>query len=128
MRVATLLARRATCHGLCAFALGLFVASSAPARGQERDAFYKDLTVGDLGIARAGLQDALETRRSAELAPWGNVATGASGSFMPLRTFRIKSGFFCREYRETLLLAGVLADRIGTACRADNGVWIRVQG
>jgi len=127
MRVVARLARRAIRHGLRACTLGLFVAFLDPAHGQGGDAFYKALTEGDLVIARSGLQDALETRRSMDVAQWRNAASGTSGSIMPTRTFRIKNGFFCREYRETLLAAGTLIDRIGTACRAGNGVWVRVE-
>ena len=127
MRLIARLSRRAMGLALCVMAVGVIADAPRSAQGQDRDAFYKELTEGDLVIARASLQEALEKRRSLDVGQWRNAATGASGSVMPTRTFRIQSGFFCRDYRETVLAAGALADRIGTACRDNNGVWIRVE-
>jgi hypothetical protein len=127
MTVATRLARSGLRHALHVCALGLFVAFQGPARGQDRDPFYEDLTTNDQAIADSRLQETLDRRRSMDAAQWRNPASGASGSFMPLRTFRIKTGFFCRDYREMLLAVGTLIERTGTACRAGNGVWIRVE-
>ncbi len=111
------------------FAVGLClaVAASAAAHGQEPDTFYNGLAAGDTVFARLTLQDGLETHPSRELAEWRNDATGNSGSVTPVRTFRIKTGFFCRDFLETVVAAGAPAERAGTACRREDGAWIRVE-
>lgn len=111
--------------GLCSLALGLCL--TVPAGGEHLAAFYDGLVDSDRVFARASLQDALETRRSLQAAEWRNDASGNSGAIMPVRTFRIQSGHFCREFRESLVNAGALAERTGTACRREDGVWILVE-
>ncbi len=126
MRVASV--RRARVAGFSALGIGLcLLVATLPARGQERDSFYGGLHPGDLVLARATLQDTLETHRRLQAAPWQNDATGASGLVTPLRTFRIEGGYFCREFREELRLSDGVAKRVGTACRREDGVWIRVE-
>ena len=120
--------RRARAAGLSAMGIGLcLLAASLPARGQVSDLFYGGLNPGDLVLARAVLQDTLETHRRHQAAPWRNDATGTSGLITPLRTFRIKGGFFCREFHEELQSGDAVAKRLGTACRREDGVWIRVE-
>jgi len=126
MRVASL--RRSRAAGITALGIGLcLLVAALPARGQGSDSFYGSLHPGDLVLARAVLQDTLETHRRQQAAPWRNDATGNSGLFTPLRTFRITSGFFCREFREELRSSAAVAQRTGTACRREDGVWIRVE-
>lgn len=111
--------------GLCSLVLGLSL--TVPAGGEQLVAFYDGLVEGDRAYAHASLQDALETRRSLQAAKWHNDASGNSGEIMPVRTFRILSGAFCREFRESLVKAGAPAERTGTACRREDGVWILVE-
>jgi surface antigen len=111
--------------GLCSLALGLCL--TVPASGEQLAAFYDGLVEGDRAIARDRFQDALETRHSLQAAEWHNDASGNSGAVMPVRTFRIPSGHYCREFRESLVNAGTLAERTGTACRREDGVWILVE-
>jgi surface antigen len=127
MRLARGIGPHAT--SLCFFAVGLYLtaATSSTAHGQELDVFFDGLAAGDTILARSTLQEGLETRRSQEVAQWRNDTTGNSGTVTPLRTFRIKTGFFCRDFRETLVTAGYPAERIGTACRREDGIWIRVE-
>lgn len=88
---------------------------------------YDRLNGGDLALARSVLQETLETQRSEEIRLWRNDATGNSGSVMPLRTFKIKTGHFCRDYRETVLAGRTMASRTGTACRSGNGLWVSIE-
>lgn len=117
----------------CFFAVGLYLTVAASsvahgtAHGQEPDTFYNGLAAGDVALAHSTLQEGLETRRSQEVAQWRSNATGNLGTVTPLRTFRIETGFFCRDFRETLVAAGSPAERAGTACRREDGVWIRVE-
>jgi len=117
-----------TCIKLLCIALGLGVAAKAGAMGPEGEPaqFYAGLTEGDLSIALAALQETLETRRSNEMNAWRDGATGIAGSIVPLRTFRIETGVYCRDYRETILAGGHVTARALTACRDGDGRWIPV--
>ncbi|MEP4770132.1 MAG: hypothetical protein ABJY83_19685 [Roseibium sp.] len=71
------------------------------------------------------VQDALETRISGEPlhisqdGDWSDVLT-------PIKTYKSKSGHWCRQYlRETTIGKMGLTIR-GTACRDENGLWTTV--
>jgi surface antigen len=110
-------------------AIGLLLtfATAATARGQAPNAPYGGLSDGDAALAHDTLQKTLEFRRSGDTAKWRNVETGTSGTITPLRTFRIASGAFCREFRETLVVADSPIERTDTACRRPDDVWLRVE-
>ncbi|RMD62509.1 MAG: hypothetical protein D6826_07225 [Alphaproteobacteria bacterium] len=117
-------------------ALLLFATGTGPAPAQTwkepqsaaHGALFERLAPSDAELARVALQETLETRPSEEIYLWRNERTGRSGAITPLRTFRIKSGHFCREYRETVIVERKLATRTGVACRADDGTWVQVKG
>lgn len=127
MRIAV---RLAGPGGLLFFlALGFGVAA-APAAGEQsasRGAFYDGLSAADRGLARASVQQTLERRLSRDMGRWRNDASGNSGAVMPLRTFRVADGQYCREYKETIVADGKIVSRLGTACRTDDGAWIPVE-
>ena len=85
------------------------------------------LTAGDIDLSQAILQDVLESQRSRQMRLWSNDATGVSGSVMPLKTFKIKTGHYCRNYRETLIAGGRMETRDATACRTKDGLWIPIE-
>ena len=73
---------------------------------------------GDIGAVPADvLQLALETRPSGEAVPFRSAE--ASGTIMPVRTWRSSEGGYCRDYAVTLSSDSVE----GTACRDAGGVW-----
>ncbi len=113
----------------CFFAIGVYltIAAVLTANGQTPDVLYGQLGASDAARARAVLQKTLETKRSQEKAEWHSDTTGTSGTITPLRTYRIKSGVFCRDFRETLIITGSPVERVGSACRRTEGVWIRVE-
>jgi len=110
-----------------AFGLYLTLVATPAAHGQVPDTFYDSAAADDRARAHSMLQEGLETHRSQEIAQWRSNTTGNSGTITPLRTFRIETGFFCRDFRETLVTAVSLAERVGTACRRKDGVWSRVE-
>ena len=114
---------------ICFLAVGLFltVAAAQMANGQTPDVLYGQIGASDAARARAILQETLETRRSQETAEWQSDAAGISGTVTPLRTYRVKGNFFCRDFRETLIVTGSPIERVGTACRRVDGVWIRME-
>ena len=89
--------------------------------------FYGALAESDVGLARSALQDTLETWVTGEPGNWQNGATGIEGSVTPLRTYRIASGTYCRDYQEIVTRQENVLTRSRTACRDANGVWIPVE-
>lgn len=77
--------------------------------------------------AENALQETLEILPSESTRRWKVDSTGISGSVTPLRTFRIKTGHFCREFQESIARYGEVATRIEVACRKPEGGWIVVQ-
>ena len=79
------------------------------------------------GMAESTLQTALESRRSGETLFWLGE-TSSFGSVTPLRTWRSRSGHFCRAFEEE-----VRADKAApqleqsVACRESDGIWKRVK-
>ena len=81
----------------------------------------------DRGLAEFIVQETLETKMSRETRNWHNVRTGTRGYVTPLRTFRIRTGHYCREYRESISTKGGLEIGVFTACRDSDGIWQRVR-
>ena len=95
----------------------------------EINPFYATLAESDRRLAMTAVQEALETLPSQQTRRWRNPATGVSGFVTPLRTFRIESGHYCRDYQESISAAGKAEARQFTACRrAADGRWIAVGG
>ncbi len=120
-------ARRRILASFALTALGLLTACQAPGDTKPRASFYGALAESDVGLARLALQDTLETRVSGEPGAWRSGATGNEGSVTPLRTYRITSGTYCRDYQEIVTRPGRVLARSRTACRDANGVWIAVE-
>jgi surface antigen len=91
---------------LCLLALAACATATPPAR--------------DIGtVPDDVLQLALETRPSGEAVPFRSTEAGASGTVMPVRTWRSSEGGYCRDYAVTLGDGSME----GTACRDAGGVW-----
>jgi surface antigen len=121
----------------CALALGLSGActsaesaanrhaeSAANQHAERPDRFYERLSAEDLKLVSVTLQRSLETKASSDRLDWRNPQSGNGGAFVPLRTFKIRNGYFCREYREDLVADKAAATRQVTACRRKDGRWI----
>ena len=115
------------CAVVLCLALGLALATRPEAADASQHTVYDRLTTGDFDVSLSALQEVLETQRSRQMRLWRNAATGASGSVMPLRTFKIKTGHFCRDYRETVIVDGRMDSRDATACRTNDGLWIPIE-
>lgn len=74
------------------------------------------------------LQSALEHNRTNQVSTWVNPDTGSSGSVVPVRTFTDTSGQPCREFQQTIVVAGQPQQGYGTACRQPDGNWRIVAG
>lgn len=89
------------------------------------DWLYDNLSVGEIVVAQTAMQQALESRGSNEGHGWESVG-GSSGVITPLRTFRITTGHYCRDYLEAVTAPSGNASEMRTACRDSEGTWRRV--
>jgi surface antigen len=83
----------------------------------------RSLDRADRLAMRRNAQQALETTRSHQTSTWVNPDTGNSGTFTPVRTYRSEAGRYCREYEQTVTVAGRQQQAYGTACRQPDGTW-----
>ncbi len=86
------------------------------------DAFHDALNADEIVLARQAVQEALEARPSGEIHRWDS-GNGTFGSVVPMRTFRIKSGHYCRDFKETFAKDAQLTSANRTACRDSQGAW-----
>jgi surface antigen len=54
---------------------------------------------------------------------WNNPQTGNSGTVTPIRDGSTSSGAYCREYQQTITVAGKTEKAFGTACKGADGQW-----
>jgi len=55
---------------------------------------------------------------------WDNPETGHSGSVMAIREGKQAStGNLCRQYKQTIVIAGKSETATGTACQSSDGTW-----
>ena len=73
-------------------------------------------------------QSALETGVSGDAAQWHNPDSGNSGSVTPQPSFTNTDGQYCREYQQSVTIAGKPETAYGTACRQPDGSWKIVNG
>lgn len=72
-------------------------------------------------------QATLENAKTNTTSTWKNPDSGNSGSITPVKTFQNPQGEYCREYIQTVTIAGKEQQLYGTACRQPDGSWITVQ-
>jgi len=103
------------------------LAQGAEELALEQRPLYASLSPPEKILVQEALQQALETQPSREISRWASQDSGASGFITPLRTFKIETGHYCRQFMEAVAKQGDLASGIQTACRADDGQWIVVK-
>ncbi|MBN8827634.1 MAG: glycine zipper 2TM domain-containing protein [Sphingobacteriia bacterium] len=67
-------------------------------------------------------QTTLETVPLGETREWTDPDTHARGYVTPTRTYK-KSGKYCREYNQKIVIGGKEQSAYGTACRQEDGSW-----
>ena len=77
-------------------------------------------------MARQTVQHALEFQVSGTTAAWRG-SNGVALEVTPLRTFKIATGHFCRDYRVVVQSAALTRAAARTACRTDDGLWLEVK-
>ena len=77
----------------------------------------------DKELAYREQQRVLEDYKVGQTASWTNPDSGNSGSFTPTKTYQDSRGDYCREYQQTVTVAGQTEEAYGTACRQPDGAW-----
>ncbi len=107
-----------------AASLGLALPGCAGApSGPAPEPLYRELTGADARTADRARQRGLETLVSGTMTSWSDPDRFASGTVMPLRTFRTTSGLFCREFEELIAIKGAVDRYRLVGCRSPDGVW-----
>jgi surface antigen len=85
-------------------------------------------SVGE-SLDRADVNYANQAQSKAHAAPigqqiaWSNPESGNSGTVTPRREGTDTAGNYCREYQQTITVAGKTEQAYGTACRQPDGTW-----
>lgn len=100
----------------------------APLETQARQiTVFDELDFPTVEVARQSVQRALERRPSGETEFW-RITGVAAGRVTPLRTWRSKSGHWCREYEERIELAdGRTQATRAIRCRTADGRWLTTE-
>jgi surface antigen len=85
---------------------------------------YQSLSDSDVQLASRTMQSALERAPDGATRSWVNEQTGHQGSLTPTRTYVTESGYFCREYREELVIGADSGSFHQNACRDENARWV----
>lgn len=87
----------------------------------------RTLDRADQAFMERNAQYALESTRSHQATTWRNPDSGNYGSITPVETFQSAQGQYCREYHQTVTVAGQKQQAYGTACRQPDGKWMIVR-
>ncbi len=112
---------------IVAIVVGLAGANYFAERSVERElARLEALRAADQEMIEAAISVALEMHVSGPPARWHNPDSGSKGSIEPLRTFKISTGQWCREYAHAIDIRGWQERRAtlrAIACREAGGRW-----
>ena len=77
----------------------------------------------DKAAMKQSSQYALEATKTGHTSNWSNPDSGNSGTVTPTKTYQTAQGEYCREYQQTVTVAGKTQEAYGTACRQPDGSW-----
>lgn len=69
------------------------------------------------------LDTVLESQVSGVKVSWENPTSGNFGEVVPTSTYKTKSGQYCREFEEMVIVDGATTTEAGVACRTNDGRW-----
>ena len=98
-------------------------AAGAILGGLAGSAIGKSLDKADAQYAAQNTQRALENAPSGQSVPWQNPQSGNSGSVTPGAPTQNANGQYCREFTQTIVVAGQKQQGYGNACRQSDGTW-----
>ena len=116
---------RSGLSSLTALLLAACGTTASPVPAVPPDPLYLQLDEQARQVAEKAVQDALESQGSGGRQDWRG-SNGTAGAVTPIRTFRILTGHYCREYGIVLQSQLVQSTATRTACRNDHGRWIDV--
>jgi len=76
-----------------------------------------DRTYADGAVTRA------QTAPLGETITWNNPQNGNRGAITPVRDGTSTSGQYCREFQQSITVAGKTQQGYGIACRQPDGTW-----
>ena len=91
--------------------------------GSFAQTFAAQFSAADEKISANSLHHTLEYNRSGLPSFWSNPDSQISGMSQSLNTFQAADSTYCREFQETVDVAGHQTDAYGTACRQADGHW-----
>ena len=80
----------------------------------------------DIAMLASAMQDVLENRESGVEVSFENAETGLEVALKPKRTWKSRSGHWCREFSEIVGAAQPESTAVSVACRTPDGQWMRV--
>lgn len=86
-------------------------------------AIGQQLDNADKEKAERTYQSALENSRKGTTSTWRNPDSGHYGTITPVKTYKNRTGQYCREFQQTIYVGGRRQDGYGTACRQPDGSW-----
>ncbi len=108
------------------FAITLSVSTAAAehTRTSEQAKRYDGLGAADVTVAERTVLQSLERTPSRTTRFWQRAGSSSWGAVTPLRTFRARGGYYCREFREWVVAGnGTESVHISIACRNPDGIW-----
>ncbi len=99
----------------------------AEQRAETQIAAYEARWKAGQRALETALQDALETKASGAEVSFASGQADIQGRISPTRTYRSRTGHWCREFSEVIESGGVREHRHGLACREDSGGWQRLE-
>lgn len=77
----------------------------------------------DLAYHERAADQALEYAPSGKPVQWNNPDSGNTGMVTVTNTYQDRSGQYCREYNDRVVVGGKTENAYGTACRQPDGSW-----
>ena len=81
------------------------------------------LDQNDKQMASQAAMQAFERNRVGQPSVWNNPSTGNHGEVVPVKTYQLADGRYCRRYEQTIYVGGEKERSSGTACRQTDGTW-----
>lgn len=78
---------------------------------------------GDLRMMVSAFSEAMEQQPSGVGTEWSNPENGTSGLILPVRTYKMDDGTYCREYTKRVVIKESQTEERGIACRRASGNW-----
>lgn len=83
----------------------------------------RSLDRADRSAMESTTQQTLEKAPTGQASSWRNPDTGNYGTVTPMRPYQGPEGSYCREFQQTVTVAGQTQHAYGTACRQADGSW-----